>query len=226
MRWAILVTVLMAIGFSYGISQSSLPPQGPPPGPIGGTPPPNEAGHILRLHQEHVATQRRILDLQSSEIDRLEKEKPEGKDEKGAQARQKLKALNVRLHRLRSQLEAIMSKRPPLPPDIARQVGRLHELGVDQAQQMREGFERLQNLVPTDAKDELPEDGGDENSSSSADSTSSEWAVPESEEEAGDVIGSGSVKTPTHLLKLFERVHTSKTPRSNLNKYRKYRSKK
>ena len=226
-NWSLLLLTLAIICAGAVIGQPAPPPSGTS-APIGGQPTPDEAGHILRLHQEHVRTQQQILDLQSSEIARLEKEKPEGKDENGGQARKQMNRLHARLRHLKGQLDTIMAKRPPLPPDVARQVGRLHELGFEQAQQMRRGFERIRQLVPNEAKDELPKDQEDQEETSLDKGTTDETEenVPENQKEAADVIGTGKVKTPTHLLKLFERVHTNKTPRSNLSYYKRYRSRK
>ena len=227
-NWSLLLLTLALICAGAVIGQPAPPPPpGGPIGPIGGQPTPDEAGHILRLHQEHVRTQQQILDLQSAEIERLEKEKPDGKDENGAPARAQMKRLNARLRHLKGQLDTIMKKRPPLPPQITRQVGRLNELGSEQAMQMGQGFERIRQLVPNEVKDELPKDDeGKEETSSDEGTDDTDESVPETQQEAADVIGTGNVKTPTHLLKLFERVHTKKTPRSSLNYYKKYRSRK
>ena len=224
-RLSLIVLILAIIGVGAVIGQSSPPSQGTGPDNLGGQPSPDEAGHILRLHQEHVRTQKQILDLQSAEIARLEKEKPEGKDENGAAARKKLQALDGRLRYLKGQLDTIMAQRPPLPPNVAQQVKKLHDLGFDQAMQMRKGFERIRQLVPNGAKDEVPR-ADEEGTSDTENTNDDEASVPENEKDAGNVIGTGNVKSPTHLLKLFERVHTSKTPRSNLNEYKKYRSRK
>ena len=216
---------LALVGLTIGQAPPP-PPNSSDPGPSR-PPPPPEAGHLLRLQETIVKNQEQILDIQSDEIDRLQDEEIKEGDEAGMDARRRLRRLSGMNGRLRRQLRRLRERPFPIPPEIRQEMRELVELARDQGLQIRDGFNELKNLLPEEAAQELPEDDGTGSSSGDpADSGAGNEGMPETEAEASEVIGSAGVETPSHLIEIFERVHSSKTPRSNLSRYNQYKSRK
>jgi len=211
------------------------PPGGPPSGPPSGGPPPgggsnsardqarNIAQRMIQLEEKALNNQADIIQLQTDELNRLSNTTVTDKDEAGQNARAQFKTLGAKQKQINMQLRSLNNKLrsfppPDVPRDLAMELRELKNIRDDHGRTIREGFEEIKKLVSSEVGDELPTDEDfDDNDDDEDNEDSEDESVPETEDEAGDIIGGGELKTPKHLLELFERISKDKTPVGNLN---------
>jgi len=188
------------------------------------------ASHMIELEEEAAANQNTIIDLQVSELNRLESSPPDGPDETGKAARAQFKMLAAKQDQIRAQLRTLAGKlqaipRPAQPRNLMMELMELKDIREDQGRGIAEGFKEIRSLLSGEDAEDIPgdetDDSEDEDSDEAAQSTEGEEKTPETVKDATDIIGGGKVKTPKHLIEIFERISTDKTPSGNLNYFRR-----
>ena len=184
------------------------------------------AEHMVALEEAAAANQDAILELQVAELARLESDPPDGSDEAGEDAREEFAMLTAKQSQIDSQLDSLEDKLNAIPSsaqpqDLMAQLDDLKGIREERGPGIKQGFNDIKGFLSDEDAAEIPVDehGGldDSNESDDGEPASDGGEAPETIKEATAIISGGQIKTPAHLIEIFERIPAEETPTGNLD---------